>query len=535
MIIPGARSGIDRRTIFLALLSGLLLFLSFPKFGTGLFAWIAFVPLLHALREKSPYQGFLAGFTTGFAAYIGIIYWIAYVVVHYGYLPVPVGIAVMLLLSAYLALYVALFAAGIGYFRDRGVSTILAAPLLWTSLEYVKSHLLTGFPWENLGYSQYLYAPLIQVADITGVFGLSFAIVLINVVIFDVFQAWRSHRNRKRRIMRITAEVTAGCLVILMLIGYGMFRIHDVEKSLDQAPKIPVSLIQGNIDQSIKWHPAFQQETVRIYKSLTQQAAPAGNGLIVWPETATPFFFQDQDDMHREVTSLPLLTGNSLLFGSPSYQRDGLHLVFSNSAFLLSPDGQIAGRYNKVHLVPYGEYVPLRRFFPFIQKLVVGIGDFRSGPGYIPLIMQGAGRPQKLGVMICYEGILPEAGWAYRQQGAGLLVNITNDAWFGNTSAPYQHLSMTTFRSVENRLYLVRAANTGISAIIDPTGRIAARSALFEKATLSGTVRLMDKSTFYSTYGDVFVYGCILGSILILTLTIKKRSRNDDRRIARSH
>jgi apolipoprotein N-acyltransferase len=164
----------------------------------------------------------------------------------------------------------------------------------------------------------------------------------------------------------------------------------------------------------------------------------------------------------------------------------------------------------------------------FINKLVAGIGDFRSGPGYEPLIMQAAGRPQKLGVMICYEGILAEAGRTYRQQGAGLLVNITNDAWFGNTSAPYQHLSMTAFRSVENRLYLVRAANTGISAIIDPTGRIVARSTLFEKATLKGTVRFMNGNTFYSTYGDVFVYGCILGLILILTMAIKRRSGNHD-------
>jgi apolipoprotein N-acyltransferase len=521
-------AGIDRRTIFWALLSGFLLVLSFPKFGTGLLAWVAFIPLLHALQEKKPYQGFITGFLTGLTAYIGIIYWIAYVVVHYGYLPLPVGIAVMLLLSAYLALYVALFAAGVVYFHARGVSPILAAPLLWTSLEYAKSHLLTGFPWENLGYSQYLFTPLIQAADITGVFGLSFVIVFVNVVIYDVFHFWHSRRERKRGLRRITAEVIAGCLVLLILVGYGIFRIRDVEKSLDQAPQMPVSLIQGNIDQSVKWRPDFQQETIRIYTTLTRQVAPAGNGLIVWPETATPFFFQDQNEMHREVASLPRLTSDWLLFGSPRYERDGLDLLFLNSAFLLSPDGRIAGRYDKVHLVPYGEYVPLRRFFPFINKLVAGIGDFRSGPGYEPLIMQADGLSRKLGVMICYEGILPEAGRAYRQQGASLLVNITNDAWFGNTSAPYQHLSMTAFRSVENRLYLVRAANTGISAIIDPTGRIKARSALFEKATLAGTVRLMDESTFYSTYGDVFVYGCILGLILILTITIKRRSRNYD-------
>ncbi len=528
MRIAPQGAGIDRRTIFWALLSGVLLFLSFPKFGTGLLAWIAFIPLLYALQAKTPYQGFLTGFLTGFSAYIGIIYWIAYVVVHYGYLPLPVGIAVMLLLSAYLALYVALFAAGVVYFYARGVSPILAAPLLWTSLEFAKSHLLTGFPWENLGYSQYLFAPLIQAADITGVFGLSFAVIFINVVIFNVFNFRWSGTDRVRRSRRIAAEITAGCLLMIVLFGYGIFRLNDVKKSLEQAPQMPVSLIQGNIDQSIKWDPAFQEETVRIYKALTLQVAPSAGGLIVWPETAAPFFFQNQDEMHREVASLPRLTGNWLLFGSPSYQRDGLGMALLNSAFLLSPDGRIAGQYDKVHLVPYGEYVPLRRFFPFINKLVAGIGDFRSGPGYEPLIMQANGQPQKLGVMICYEGILAEAGRTYRQQGASLLVNITNDAWFGNTSAPYQHLSMTAFRSVENRLYLVRAANTGISAIIDPTGRIEAHSTLFEKATLKGTVRFMNRNTFYSTYGDVFVYGCILGLILILTMAIKKRSGNHD-------
>jgi len=310
---------IDSGTLFRALLSGLLFFLSFPKFGTGLLAWIAFVPLLCALQQKRPSQGFLIGFITGFSGYIGIIYWIVHVVVNYGYLPVPVGIAVMLLLAAYLALYIGLFAAGVVYFQERGVSPILAAPLLWTCLEYAKSHLLTGFPWENLGYSQYLYTYLVQSADITGVFGLSFAIVLINVIISRIFIFRRPGVNWKGRGRRVAAEVAAGALIVVILIGYGMFRIGDVENSRDRSPKMPVSLIlavsliQGNIDQNIKWNPAFQEETVRIYQTLTRQAAPSAGGLVVWPETATPFFFQDQHELHREVASLPRFTGDWML------------------------------------------------------------------------------------------------------------------------------------------------------------------------------------------------------------------------------
>jgi len=524
MGIAARKQGIDLRTLFWALLSGGLLFLCFPKFGTGLLAWIALVPLLLILQAKNPRQAFLAGFITGFSAYVGIIYWIVYVVVNYGYLPIPVGIAAMLLLAAYLAIYVSIFAAGIVYFHRRGIPRVIAAPLLWTCLEYAKSHLLTGFPWENLGYSQYLFNPLIQVADIAGVYGLTFAIVFINTIIADTIEFWSLGSDRKKHVRKMMAEWVACYLMIVGIIGYGLFRINDMERAIEQAPQMPVSLIQGNIDQNVKWRPAFQESTIRIYKTLTIQATPAGSGLIVWPETATPFFFQDYNEMHREVVSIPIQTGKWMLLGSPSYQMNGSGPMFLNSAFLLSPDGRISGQYDKVHLVPYGEYVPLRRFFPFINKLVEGIGDFRRGTGYEPVVMQDAGKSRKLGVMICYEGILPEAGRTYRQRGADLLVNITNDAWFGNTSAPYQHLSMTTFRSVENRLYLVRAANTGISAIIDPAGRIQARGALFKEAALSGTVRFIRENTIYAEYGDIFVYCCIFGIILILIAALKKRS-----------
>jgi apolipoprotein N-acyltransferase len=191
-----------------------------------------------------------------------------------------------------------------------------------------------------------------------------------------------------------------------------------------------------------------------------------------------------------------------------------------NSAYLLRPDGVVAGRYDKVHLVPYGEYVPLRQLFPFIGKLVAGIGDFRPGKGFDPLVSDG----RRLGVLICYEGIFPEAARDYKRNRADLLVNITNDAWFGRTSAPYQHLSMTVFRAVENRLYLVRAANTGVSAVIDPTGVILSRTGLFERTVLKGEVKFIDEKTFYAAYGDLFVYLC--GLLLILTDFIQMRRRN---------
>jgi apolipoprotein N-acyltransferase len=282
-----------------------------------------------------------------------------------------------------------------------------------------------------------------------------------------------------------------------------------------------VALIQGNIDQSIKWNPQNQQETLTTYKSLSNLKPALSSRLIVWPETAVPFYFQDMDDRSRQVYQVAKETRNWLLFGSPSYIKEpGSSASYLNSAFLVSPAGAVAGRYDKVHLVPYGEYVPLRSLFPFIGKLVVGVGDFRAGEGYHPLAMNN----HQIGVLICYEAIFPEASRIYKNKGAELLVNITNDAWFGFSSAPYQHLSMTVFRAVENRLYLVRAANTGISAIVDPAGNIVSRTALFVATSLSGQVRFIDTRTFYMAYGDVFVYLCLI-SLAVILLNFRKERK----------
>lgn len=505
-----------KKNIFPAVISGIFLALSFPKYGAGVVAWIALVPLLVSLNTVTPKSALLAGFTTGFVFNVGIIYWIASVVVNYGYLPLPVGLLVMFLLAAYLSLYVALFAGGVVYLKDKGISPVVAAPLLWTGLEYVKSQLLTGFPWENLGYSQYLYIPFIQISDITGIYGITFVIVFINAIISDlatVLVCGAGEGKKKRLIM----EFLCGGLLLLAILTYGSIRIYQVEKELEKASSLNVSLIQGNIDQNIKWNPQYQNETLEIYKFLSIPASSLRSGIIVWPETAAPFYFQEMDFRAKEVVKVARTSGNWLLFGSPGYMREQAEVSFSNSAFLLSPEGKIAGRYDKVHLVPYGEYVPLRGFFPFISKLTAGIGDFRAGKEYRPLVLDN----HKVGVLICYEGIFPEGSRTYRKQGSDLLVNITNDAWFGRSSAPYQHLSMTVFRAVENRLYLLRAANTGITAIIDPTGKIISHTDLFAVAVLKGRARFIDNRTFFMAYGDAFAYLCLISLVLVIITSLK--------------
>jgi len=469
------------------------------------------VPLLLALQQGSVKSALIKGFFAGLIFNVGLIYWVALVVVNYGYLPMAIGLVAMLFLAAYLSIYVALFAGTLSYLREKGINQTIAAPLIWTCLEYLKSHLLTGFPWENLAYSQYLNPHLIQIADITGIYGITFMIVFINTVICNLLNYFMYGYDAKRW-QRPLLEIACAFLLIMILQVYGELRIREVQAMCKTSPAVDVTLVQGNIDQSVKWNAQNQQETMRKYKLLSDLGPSLRSGLIVWPETAVPFYFQDVDDRSREVYQVAKNTSNWLLFGSPSYIKEERRISYLNSAFLLSPEGQIVGRYDKVHLVPYGEYVPWRNLFPFIGKLAVGVGDFRGGDDYQPLVMNN----HRLGVLICYEAIFPEASRLYKKMGAELLVNITNDAWFGFSSAPYQHLSMTVFRAVENRLYLLRAANTGISAIIDPTGKIVHHTPLFIGTALSGRVRFIDSATCYMAYGDVFVYMCFIALAVIL-------------------
>jgi apolipoprotein N-acyltransferase len=509
---------ISRKKLTVAAISGLLLFLSFPKYGSGIFAWIALIPLFFALKDVQPKEGLKIGFLTGLVAHVGILHWIAYVVVQYGYLPIYVGILAMLLLAAYLSLYTACFAMGIVFLRGKGIPVLLSAPLLWTILEYLRSHLLTGFPWENLAYSQYLSRNMIQISDILGTYGISFTIILINAILYDLLS------DRYHKILLLAKAATA-CIVLTLIFAYGHFRIEVIGELLKEAPSLEVALVQGNIDQNLKWNSHYQSQTIDIYRSLSLKANYSPGGLIIWPETAAPFYFQQRNQMQEAIVGIAKSTGAALLFGSPSYEGEKANISYMNSAFLLKPDGTLIGRYDKVHLVPYGEYVPLRRYFPFIDKLVTGVGDFRPGKGFYPLSIDG----HRLGVLICYEGIFPEAARNYKREGAELLVNITNDAWFGRTSAPTQHLSMTVFRAVENRLFLVRAANTGISAIIDPTGEIVSRTDLYERTVLKGNVKIIDERTCYAAYGDLFVYVCAVSLLIIYILSTQRRRKHAGR------
>ncbi len=498
--------------IFFAAFSGILLFLSFPKFGSGWLAWIALIPLFYALnRVTKVSHGLLLGFVAGIVSSVGIFYWIAYVIVMYGHLPLSVGLALMLLLACYLSLYISMFAGSLVFLLN-AMPLYLAAPVLWVCFEYGKSIIITGFPWANLGYSQYLNSYLIQFADIAGVFGLSFLIILVNAVFWEVI-----HKKSKKVL------ILAGAVGVLLvvIVAYGFYRIDRVIEIVRNSPELEVSLIQGNIDQSIKWNDSYQRETLNIYEQLSLKNTPGPESLIVWPETAAPFKFQDNSVLRDQIINLAVQTKSWLMFGSVSYAQNENRMDFYNSAYLLSPAGEVRDRYDKVHLVPYGEYVPLRKLMPFVEGFTEGIGDFSTGKGFYPLSMNA----HKIGVLICYEGILAPAARAYKNHAAELLVNITNDAWFGDTSAPFQHFSMAVLRAVETRLYLVRAANTGISGIVDPTGKIIAATGIFQEDALKGIVKFVKIPTLHDRFGDLIVAFCFGLAVCFFIISFRRRNQ----------
>lgn len=509
--LTAAFSDLELPRLLLALLSGALLAVSFPQPGIAAVAWVALVPLLAATAGVKKERGvFKLGLAAGLAAYAGILYWLNIVLTSYGNLHWSLSGLLYLALAGYLALYPALVVWLSRRAEGRGVGLLISFPLLWVAGEFIRSFLLTGFPWANLGYSQFRTLPLIQICDITGVYGVSFLVAFANVLVYRILGSLR----RKG-----APYPVRGFLVLLLLLGgslwYGFHALNRPETGSLQR----VLLVQGNIPQDVKWNPAFQESTVATYERLSRKGCRTAGTLVVWPESALPFYLQGEPRYAARVKSLARELESCLVTGSPAVEREGEFVRYLNSAFLITPRGEVAGRSDKLHLVPFGEYVPLKTLFPFVNKMVAGIGDFSPGKSAVPL-ETGAG---KIGVLVCFEGIFPEVARAYVQAGAGMLVNITNDAWFGKSSAPYQHLSMTVFRAVENRVPLVRAANTGISSVVDSKGHIRGMTPLFEEATLGAEVRHGAGGSFYSRHGDRFAVICLAGSAVIALLSLRRK------------
>jgi apolipoprotein N-acyltransferase len=500
-----------RNFFFLSVLTSLLLWASFPGGGA---VWpllfVALIPLLFVIYHVNARGAAFWGLICGLVHFTLLLYWIVIVLGKYGGLAWFISLPALLLLALYMSLYFVLFALLSRYILlafPPAVSLWLL-PSLWVGIDWSRGVFLTGFPWMDLGYALYKVPFLIQIADLAGHHGVTFLIIFVNTCLMLIVTKKHS---------------VSGYLVILvptlcLLVGIGIYsknRFEEVqhEMSAHDASWITVGIVQGNVDQSVKWSPSQQQRTVDNYLSQTKSLFGSGRpSLVVWPETALPFYPPSNGYM-EPLKQLVATNDFALLTGAPWYEiidRNAKKVNFFNSAILLQPDGMLGGKYYKTHLVPFGEYVPLKKFLPFLAPLVEAVGDFSSGKIERPLVWQEA----KVGVLICFESVFPEISREWVLAGANVLVNLTNDAWYGKSSAPHQSLAMSVLRAVETRRSLVRSANTGISAFITPAGTITKQSELFVPWAAAKKVVLLEQVTVWARYGYLFAPICLAIGLL---------------------
>jgi apolipoprotein N-acyltransferase len=479
-------------------LSGGLLLLSMPRPDLGYLAYLCLVPALVFLPGAGRSGALLIGSAAGVIACTGKVYWVAETLVNYGGLSFPVGAFTAALLALYLSLYVVGFFSLASRFDPASPLFPWACASVWVTLEWLQAHLLTGFPWMLLGYTQHGMLPILRTAGVWGVYGVGFLVVLANGSIAGLLMggrpAWRT--------------ALAPALLLLLALSYGFFRLPvDVPEH-----PLRVGIVQGSIPQGEKWQVDSRQGTVEKYAALTRQLIGAGVDFLVLPETAFPFFFRDAQNAsyYATLTGLAREMGVPMLVGSLE-QTDGR---IYNRVFLISRAGEVMGHQDKVHLVPFGEYLPLERIFGYMEGLTRESGRFAPGESHRALRLPGRDVP--FGVFVCYESIFPEIARACANDGAEFLVNVTNDAWFGTTAAPHQHFAMGVFRAVENGLPLIRAANTGISGAVDASGRVLAATGLFEPASIAVQITPRRERTFYTRHGDLLVALCAAVTIGML-------------------
>jgi len=519
----------------LAVLSSLLLVISFPRFDLGFLAWIGLLPLLIAINGKSLKYSFLISFICGILFFGGVFHWILavpkYTLLHHA------------LLAVYLGSYFGLFGFLFNFISKRLgiILAVFSAPFIWVSLEYIRGNLsFLSLPWPFLAHSQYQYPVVIQIASIVGTYGVSFLIVLVNaalaIIVFyftptlacaqasagrlalppafaGTLRAGRRQGGGERRGLKGGWEglkerkylliVTASLLLSTLLYGY--FTITNTITG----NKVKISLVQGNIEQKKKWDLKFAREIMQIYTHLTEEASKDQPALIIWPETATPGSINQDIRLHIEVRNIAKKAETYLLLGSAQHQKfaekEKKKFKYLNSAFLINPQPKLGKnqRYDKIRLFPFGEYLPFKEIIPWSLINVVSMDNYMPGEQFTVFEHPDF----RFGMVICWESIFPNLVRQFVKRGAQVMINITNEGWFGDT-APYQFLATNVFRAVENRIYVVRCANIGISCLIDPYGRIVDRVKdksgrdIHVRGVLTGTVVPLDSNTFYTRHGE---------------------------------
>jgi apolipoprotein N-acyltransferase len=522
---------IHKSAWLLMLLSAALQILIFPLANLYMLSWVAVAPLLMAilrarrpstlqldagtkLLPATPLQAFLLSYACGILWYAGTCYWIGTVMHQYGGVNTPAALGLLFLFCLYLALYhgafgllVSLLASGAGRQDSNSLNTraLLLSPVLWVTVELGRTR-ITGFPWGLLGTTQVDNIPLARIACVTGVYGLSFEIMLVNAALAAAFLLTREKRNR---------------LLLATVIAFVILQ----SGSFFPAPTIPADrnaiLVQANVPilEGSDWTKDYFNQTLRdlAQLSLNPPGASQHPDLIVWPESPAPFYASDP--LFRDAVSSVAKQANAwLLTGSIGVRNasatPGQASEMYNSAALVSPTGEWVSRYDKIHLVPFGEYVPFKSIFGFAGGLTKEVGDFSQGTSRAPLDAGGA----KLGIFICYESIFPDDIRQFANNGAHVLVNISNDGWYGDSGAYAQHLKQSRMRAVENQRWLLLATNTGLTAGVDSNGRIIASAPRKIRTALQVPYALSNTTTFYARHGDWFAYACAIISVAALLM-----------------
>lgn len=480
------------------LLSGVAGALAFPTTDWPLLAWLWLVPAFACALGRAPRAALGDGWLVGTVFFVVLLRWLDFTFQSYSAIPWPLTWLPITALAAYCGLYVGAVMGVTAWLRSTlGAGWALAAaPPLWVAGEWIRGWLMGGFPWGLLGYSQHTALPVIQIAEVGGVYAVSLLLVAVNAAIAGGLVLG------PRR-----AAIGGGAVAVLLALslGFGWITLsREFGQGADRAHRsVQISVIQPSIEQGQKWDPTYQAETLAIYEGLTRQAAKSRPAAVLWPETAAPIFLRGDPILLSRLVALSRETGVPILVGSVD-RLPGPTGKFLNSAFLLGDQG-ITAKYDKIQLVPFGEYVPLAGLIGFVRQWAEFISDFAPGVSQTVFPLPGA----PFGTVICYEVIFPNLFRGFAAGGASFMANITNDAWFGRTSGPWQHLGTLPLRAVENRIAIARAANTGVSALIAPDGRVGPTLPLFERGFLTFSVPLRGRTTLYTRFGNWLVYVCL--------------------------
>ncbi len=490
----------------LAVVSGLLIGLSYPPTKLGFLVWVGFVPLLILIDRNSPGSCGKYFFVSGVVSNLIVLYWMAF----------NSGEKLIFVFLSMLGgvFYLSLFWLVLGYVTGKiHVKTgkgYIILPFLWTAMEYIISFGSLGFPWISLATTQTDFLPVIQLAEFTGIYGLSFWLITVNILVFKMITSPTGFS----RLIRVWLILT---LVLPWLYGYGRIFLLDSEDKNQNL--IHIAAVQPDVGPHQKWDPNNRNWVFDHLDSLFMEAAETNPDLIIWPECATPAYLLKNKFRFNQVYKNVELTQIPLLSGIIDWEYTETRRKVYNSAILITPE-RVVTKYDKIKLTPFGEYVPFSNFFNLLDKFNVGVGNYDHGETYSIFDVDSI----SFSTVICFESAFPQLIREFVLRGAEYLIVIANDGWFGNSSEPFQHAALSRLRAIEQRIPVVRCANTGISMIYDRAGRIQSKMGLGENGVVSAGIIPRTSLTFYGKFGDVFAIICIITSIM-MTFWLWRRER----------